>query len=60
ADEALRDDSTRLVARARQAGVDAWLEMWPCVPHAWQLMSFLPEAQESRAKAIKFLKAHVA
>jgi acetyl esterase/lipase len=60
ADEALRDDSTRLVSRARQAGVDARLEMWPCAPHAWQLMSFLPEARESRAKAIKFLKARVA
>ncbi|MGD9540701.1 alpha/beta hydrolase [Methylocystis sp.] len=59
ADEALRDDSTRLVARARQAGVDASLEMWPCVPHAWQLMSFLPEARESRAKAIEFLKARL-
>ena len=60
ADEVLRDDSTRLVARARQAGVDAQLEIWPCVPHAWQLMSFLPEARDSRAKAIEFLKARVA
>jgi acetyl esterase/lipase len=60
ADEALKDDSTRLVARARQAGVDAQLEIWPCVPHAWQLMSFLPEARESRAKAIEFLKSRVA
>ncbi|PPD04884.1 MAG: alpha/beta hydrolase [Methylocystis sp.] len=60
ADEVLRDDSTRLVARARQAGVDAQLEIWPCVPHAWQLMSFLPEARDSRAKAIEFLKAWVA
>ena len=60
ADEVLRDDSTRLVARARQAGVDAQLEIWPCTPHAWQLMSFLPEARQSRAKAIEFLKARVA
>ena len=60
ADEVLRDNSTRLVARARQAGVDAQLEIWPCVPHAWQLMSFLPEARNSRAKAIEFLKARVA
>jgi monoterpene epsilon-lactone hydrolase len=60
ANEALRDDSTRLVSRARQAGVDVNLEMWPCVPHAWQLMSFLPEARESRAKAIAFLKARLA
>jgi monoterpene epsilon-lactone hydrolase len=60
ADEALRDDSTRLVARAREAGVDARLETWPGVPHAWQLMSFLPEARQSRMKATEFLKARVA
>lgn len=60
ADEALRDDSTRLVARARQAGVDARLEIWPGAPHAWQLMSFLPEARESREKAVEFLKAQLA
>jgi acetyl esterase/lipase len=60
ADEVLRDDSTRLVARARHAGVDAQLEIWPCAPHAWQLMSFLPEARQSRAKAIEFLKGRIA
>lgn len=56
ADEALRDDSTRLVERARAAGVDAHLELWPDVPHGWQLMPFIPEAAESRVKAIAFLK----
>lgn len=56
ADEALRDDSTRLVARARAAGVDAQLELWPDVPHGWQLTPFMPEAMESRLKAIDFLK----
>lgn len=55
ADEVLRDDSTRLVARAREAGVDARLEIWPGVPHCWPLMSFLPEARRSREKAIEFL-----
>jgi acetyl esterase/lipase len=55
ADEALRDDSTRLVTRARAAGVDAQIEIWPEVPHAWQLMPFLAEAAESRNKALAFL-----
>ncbi|PPD46626.1 MAG: alpha/beta hydrolase [Methylocystis sp.] len=55
-DEALRDDSVRLVARARAAGVAAELELWPDVPHAWQLMPFIPEARESREKAIAFLR----
>lgn len=55
ADEALRDDSTRLVARARAAEVDARIEIWPEVPHAWQLAPFLAEAAESRNKALAFL-----
>ena len=56
ADEALRDDSTRLVDRACAAGVAARLELWPDVPHGWQLMPFIPEAMESRLKAIAFLR----
>lgn len=56
ADEALRDDSTRIVERARAAGVAARLEVWPDVPHGWQLMPFIPEGIESRLKAIAFLK----
>jgi len=56
AGEALRDDSTRLVERARAAGVEAEIEIWPDVPHAWQLMGLLPEARQSREKAIDFLK----
>jgi acetyl esterase/lipase len=56
ADEMLLDDSTRLVARAKAAGVEASLEIWPDVPHAWQLMGFLPEAKESRARAVSFLR----
>jgi epsilon-lactone hydrolase len=55
-DEALRDDSTRLVERARAVGVEAEVELWPDVPHAWQLMP-LPEASESRRKAIAFLRS---
>lgn len=59
ADEALRDDATRLVDRARAAGVETEIELWPAVPHGWQLMSFLPEARESRDKASAFLKARL-
>lgn len=54
-DEALRDDSTRLVERARSAGVEAEIELWPDVPHGWQLMP-IPEAAQSRDKTIVFLK----
>lgn len=54
-DEALRDDSTRLVERARASGVEADIELWADVPHGWQLMP-VPEAAQSRGKAIAFLK----
>jgi monoterpene epsilon-lactone hydrolase len=54
-DEALRDDSTRLVERARAAGTESEIELWPDVPHGWQLVP-LPEAKESRDRAIAFLK----
>lgn len=55
-DEVLRDDSTRLVEKAREAGVAAEIEIWPDVPHAWQLTPFIPEARLSREKAIAFLR----
>ncbi|MGJ0508452.1 MAG: alpha/beta hydrolase [Methylocystis sp.] len=58
-DEALRDDAARLVERARAAGVSADIELWPDVPHGWQLLPFLPEARESREKGIAFLRRAV-
>jgi len=55
-DELLRDDATRLVDRARAAGVAAELTLWPGVPHGWQFAAeFMPEAQESIAQAAAFL-----
>jgi len=59
ADEMLRDDSVRLVAQAREAGVEAELEVWPDVPHGWQTMDACPEARESREKALAFLARNV-
>ena len=39
-DETLLDDSTRLAERAREAGVEVSLELWPVVPHVWQASLF--------------------
>jgi len=56
AQEILRDDSTRLVARARAAGASAEIELWSGVPHGWQMaVAFMPEARESLEKASDFL-----
>ena len=51
ADEVLRDDSIRFAERARAAGVRVDLEIWPGVPHVWQLLpGLLPEAASPCAK----------
>jgi len=61
ADEVLRDDSTRLAARARAAGVSVELKIWPVVPHAWQLAPHLiPEARQSLRESVTFFRGHVA
>ena len=58
--EVLRDDSTRLAERARAAGVEVDLRIWPVVPHVWQLARFVPEARSSTALAAQFLHAKLA
>jgi monoterpene epsilon-lactone hydrolase len=56
ADETLLDDSIRLAANARQDGVKVQLEIWPVVPHAWQILApRLPEARRSLKEAAEFL-----
>jgi monoterpene epsilon-lactone hydrolase len=60
ADEVLRDDSTRLAAKAKAAGVDVTLEIWPVVPHGWQVFhGLIPEARHSVERAAAFLNRHV-
>ncbi|MDB5591118.1 MAG: putative esterase [Enterovirga sp.] len=59
--ELLLDDSRRLAARARAAGLDATLTIWPGVPHGWQIFgALLPEAQRSLDQAAAFLHGHLA
>jgi monoterpene epsilon-lactone hydrolase len=56
--ETLLDDSTRLDARARAAGVRTKLEVWPEMIHVWQLFaSFLPEGQQAIDGIGKFVIA---
>jgi acetyl esterase/lipase len=57
ADETLRDDSTELAARARAAGVQVELTVWPVVPHVWQLFHpLVPEGRQSLDLAAVFLR----
>ncbi len=55
--EVLLDDSNRIAARARAAGVKVTLEVWPEMIHVWQLFaSFLPEGQEAVEVIGKFIR----
>ena len=59
--ETLLDDSTQLAERARAAGVPVALEVWPVVPHVWQLFhQIVPEGRRSLAAASAFLGEAVA
>jgi len=57
--EVLRDDAVRFAQRARDAGVDVTLELWPNTPHAFQIFArLLPEARSALAQACGFIQQH--
>jgi acetyl esterase/lipase len=56
ADETLLDDARRFAQRAQDAGSAVSLQVWPVVPHVWQLFrKAIPEAQQSMELAAAFL-----
>jgi monoterpene epsilon-lactone hydrolase len=58
--EMLLDDSTRMAARARAAGVDVILDITADVPHVYQAFAgVLGEADEALDRAALFLTQHV-
>jgi acetyl esterase/lipase len=58
--ETLYDDSTRLAARAKAAGVKVTLEPWPEMIHVWQMFAaFLPEGQQAIDDIGKYLRETV-
>ena len=58
--EMLLDDSTRLAARAREAGVDVLLDVTADVPHVFQAYAgVLEEADQALDRAAFFLTQHV-
>ncbi|PDT00337.1 esterase [Rhizobium chutanense] len=53
--EALLDDTLRLADKARQAGVDVTTEIWPGMPHQWQLFpSLLDDADRASQNIAEF------
>ena len=58
--EILRDDGTRVAAKAQAAGVTVSLRVWDVVPHVWQIAHRLvPEGRESLAEAAAFMRAEI-
>jgi acetyl esterase/lipase len=56
--EVLLSDSERLVDRINQEGGDAHLNVWPDMPHVFQLFT-IPESETAIAKLSAFLKSHM-
>ena len=55
--ETLLDDSTRLAALAKKAGVDLTLKIWDDMVHVWQAFaSILPEGQRSIEETGTFIR----
>ena len=58
-DEALLDDSTRVAARARDAGVSVDLELFDEAFHVFQIFTDLPESQEALSEIGAFFDQHI-
>jgi acetyl esterase/lipase len=56
--EVLLDDSTRLAARAKAAGVEADLHVWERMPHVWPIFVAygLPEARQAIREIAEFIQ----
>ncbi len=55
--EVLLDDSRRFAERAQAAGVDVELQVWPRMPHVWQMsVPFVPEAGRALDDAAAFVR----
>lgn len=54
--EMLRDEAVRAADKAHAAGVDVELEIWPEVPHVFQIAQFLPEAATAIEHIARFVR----
>jgi epsilon-lactone hydrolase len=60
-DEILRDDSVRLAAALREAGVKVELDVWPGLFHVFEFAwRWLPQAEEGIVKIGEFARRHFA
>jgi monoterpene epsilon-lactone hydrolase len=58
--EVLLDDSCRIAEHAVRDGVEATLQLWPGVPHGWQIFApILPEARAALRGAAAFIRTRM-
>jgi acetyl esterase/lipase len=58
--EVLLDDSTRVAERARVAGTDVTLDVWPDMVHVWHLFAhLLPEGREACERIGAWVRARL-
>ena len=59
-EEMLRDDSVRLAAKAKAAGVDVTFEEWDEMVHVWHLFADrLADGRKAIARVGEFVRAHI-
>lgn len=59
-EEMLRDDSVRLAAKAKAAGVDVTFEEWDEMVHVWHLFADrLTDGRKALARVGEFVRAHI-
>lgn len=57
-DEVLRDDAVRMAEKLKRDNAQSRLEVWPRMPHGWQLcVPFLPEARRAIGNIASFVAA---
>jgi acetyl esterase/lipase len=57
--EMLRDEAVRTADKAHAAGIDVEIELWPEMPHMFQMASFLPEAALAIDRIVAFVNARL-
>jgi monoterpene epsilon-lactone hydrolase len=57
--ELIVDDSIRAADKARWTGATVELEVWPDMPHVFQMLSILPEARAAIEGIGRFVRRHV-
>ena len=58
-DEMLRDDSVLFAEKARVAGVEVTLHVYPGLYHSFQMISFVPEAARALSECAAFGGSHL-